>query len=242
MTQCRMGEHCRSRDRRLRTPGQATERGLCMPCERHGQFAIYELPGDWHRLHGFIAAGGGGFGAGIPTNRIEPPIPLRLGVDQLMRDIAWTLVAWELPVRERARLSEVSEKQVRPEVAVPRAAGCLVTHYSTLLALPDTDYLDYGLGPTTLDGIGAICVLTRLHHLARASIGESRQFIRRELPCPTEPWGSGCGEYTLAEIVGEGAEGLPNPVVCQTCGWATNADEYAAYVRLSIPQGRRPFV
>lgn len=235
-----MGQHCRTK--RGDAPGDATDRGFCLPCERHGQFAISQLPEDWSRLHAMIAAGGGGFGAGIPTNRIDPPIPLRVNVDQLMREIAWTLVAWELPVREKARLSEVAEKQVRPEVEVPRAARCLVVHYDVLLSLAPIDYLDYALGPDTLDGLGAVGRLVRLHHLARAAAGESRRFEPRILPCPPEPISSGCGDYALVEIVGEGGDGQANPVVCQTCGWATNADEYAAYARLLIPQGRRPFV
>ena len=237
-----MAEQCRRWDPVTRTPGTATARGFCLPCERHGQFAISELPQDWRKLHTMIAAGGGGFGAGIPTNRVDPPIPLRIGIDNVMREIAWALVTWELPVREVARLSEVAEKQVRPEVEVPRGAGCLVTHYDVLLALPATDYLDYAMGPSTLDGLGAIVYLTRLHHLARSTIGESQLYERRALPCPLEPLAGGCGEYTLVELIGRGSDGLPNPIHCQTCGWVSDADQYAAYARLLIPVGRRPFV
>lgn len=239
---CRMGEQCRRRDARSGEPSPAGERGFCLPCERHGQFAISELPGDWRRLHEMIGVAGGGFAVSIPSGQVDPPIPLRVSIDAIMRDINWTLIAWELAVRDKARLSAVSEHGVRAEVEVPRAAATLVTHYDTLLSLPPTDYLDYAIGPHTMDGPAAMMSLTRLHHLARSAIGDSRRCEKRTLPCPPEPISSGCGEATLVELIGEGGEGLPNPVQCQTCGWVTDADQYAAYARLLIPQGRRPFV
>lgn len=239
MTNCRMAEYCRSYDPVQSNTAPATERGFCLPCECHGRYAISELRYDYVQLYTRIAAGGSGLSlTSVRVKQVDAPIPLRLNIDQLMRDIAWTLVVWELPVREHARLSPVAEKSVRPAVAVRRATTLLTAHYSVLLALGPTDYIDYAHGLSTADGPDAIVALTRLHHLSRAAIGLNRIAEPRQLPCPAE----GCGQYALVEEIGSGGKGAPNAVHCTSCGWLTDADEYAKYARLQIPQGRRPYL
>lgn len=144
-----------------------------------------------------------------------------------MRNIAWTLVTWEIPVREVARLSDVEERGVRANIAVGRASSILVNHYNVLMALGPTWHMDYSQDVVRMDGLDAIAMLTGLHHRALAVAGESVVREHRALPCPD------CGRITLGRVLGE------EIIDCSICGWECMIDEYTQYALTFIPPGKR---
>ena len=222
----------------VRFSGDAAGRGLCWPCERHGRWAIEQLPLDWRDLSDRLAPGSGG--GVVSGSRTEAPIPVNLGVDALMREIAYALTAWEIRVRDVAHLSDAPARGVRDQVAVPRAAAILAAHFPVLLALPFEGYMPYdSTAPVDEDGPGAVVELTSLHHRARTMLGLTVRRERRELPCPLIPCErhgvercteaacvdhiSGCGQYTLVQELGG------DTVTCDWCGYTLSLDEYARY-------------
>jgi hypothetical protein len=245
-----MGVWCSTRDRSTGEPGPAEARSLCWPDEKHGQFAIGELPADWVGLMQRVGkdAGRQGLG-GIPTGRAEAPLPIHEHVEALARHIAWTLDTWATPVRERARLAEDLrgyqhqwQQRLRAGVAVRRDADTLTVHYSVLLALdpiPYYKYDTYEIG--TGDGPDAVAELVSLHHQARSLLGVTRRREPRDLPCPSPPDGTadlerrlwGCGQYTLGWDVGA------DDVDCDRCGWTCDLDAYAAYAMTFVPPKTR---
>lgn len=234
-----------------RYPGDAASRGLCWPCERHGRWAIEQLPRDWWDLSDRLSPGSSG-GGSVAGSRTEAPIPVNLGVDALMREIAYSLTAWEIRVRDVASLSDVPARGVRDRVAVSRAAAILTGHFPVLLALPPEARMPYdSTEPSDEDGPGAVVELTSLHHRARTMLGLTVRRERRELPCPLIPCErhgaqrctdkacaetvSGCGQFTLAQELGG------DTVTCDWCGYTMTLDEYAAYttrhaLRLAAPR------
>lgn len=220
MTECRMGAHCRARTGDM--PAAATDRGLCLACERHGQHAISRLPHVYvdlaTQLGVDIATGGG---SGVRIVRIDPPIPLRLQVDAMMAKIKSTLEVWEWDVRFQARLSPAPQRGVRAGVAVQRAAQTLVTHYSVLLALQ--------LPAAALDGVDGVVTLTNLHYRATKLAGRTEQWEWRELPCPGKPLADGCGKYQLGQWIGS------NKIECAACHWWCTIDEYRIYATTFVP-------
>lgn len=210
MTKCRMGKHCRA-------PAQEVgSHGLCLPCERHGRYAIGRLPrmyvGLAAQLGVDIAVGGG---SGVHVRRIDPPIPLRLEVEALMVRIRSTLEVWEWDVRFQARLSTASQANVRAGFVVQRAAGTLTAHYPVLLALQ--------LPASALDGVDGVVSLASLHHRAMEMVGETERWEWRELPCPQEPISNGCGQYRLGQWIGS------SKIECAACHWWCTLDEYRTY-------------
>jgi hypothetical protein len=249
---CRLGGYCSTRNRSTGQPGPDEGRGLCWPDERHGQFAIGELVGDWLALMQRVGkdAGRQGFGS-IPTACAEAPIPIHEHIEALTRQIAWTLDVWAQPVRERARLAEDVygyehqwQQRRREGAAVQRDSGTLTAHYSVLLALAPVDYLDYETVTLVADdGPGAVAQMVQLHHRARSVLGVTKRRERRDLPCPPKPYG--CGLPELGEWLGSGNRYYdtevggwvtgPNIVDCGNCGWSCDADDYAMYAITFIP-------
>lgn len=245
---CRMGAYCRTRTTYAdgqTTPGSADGRGLCWPCELHGQFAIQQLPRDWHQLVARIPKDASRQGlTPIGRNLAEAPIPMHLDMDTAARAIAWTLDTWAVPVFERipraetGRSAEFAERHIRAAWAVARSAGLLDRFYTVLRALPPTEHMPYGDNHTVLavdDGPGAIATLTQLHHRATAIIGETRRLETRDLPCPTPPHGCGL-DSTLRRRVGD------TDVFCTNCGWWCTDDQYTQYAITWVPPklGRCP--
>lgn len=238
---CRFDSYCRTRTNE--GPGEATPRGLCWPDEAHGRFAIGRLPHDYVRVVSRLAPGTAGGVGVIPTGRVEAPIPLNLGADELMRAIAWELAVWETAVRDVARLSDVPDHGVRPFMAVVRGARTLVDHYSVLLAIRTNRHLPYGnevdftdeSQSIDADGPDGIVRLTSLHHRAHGMLGLTARRESRRLPCPApaDPKNpaddDGCGLYELGSYFGS------NVVDCYSCGWKCSLDEYAHYATTMEP-------
>jgi hypothetical protein len=195
---------------------EATSRGLCLACERHGQYAIDRLPHVYVDLQAQLGVTyPGQAGESIRVVRVDPPIPLRLEVEAMMAKVKATLEVWEWDVRYQARLSSVPQKNMRAGYVVQRAARTLVTHYSVLLALR--------LPASALDGVDGIVTLTNLHHRASSLAGRTELWEWRELPCPTEPTASGCGKYKLGQWIGS------SKIECAACHWWCTIDEYRVY-------------
>ncbi len=217
---CRMGMHCRTRDN-AGNPGIATDRGLCLPCERHGLYAISMLPEDYVVLSIHLGKSGSVFGGGIPSSKSEAPIPLRIDIEALMTRIRQSLLTWERDVRYLARLSDVPQNGVRYGVEVDRAARTLAAHYSVLVSLQ--------LPHSAIDGVDGVIELVGLHFRSKSIVGEARAWEWRELPCPGEPLSDGCGKHSLGQWLGS------DVVVCPECGWSCTLDEYRTYVFTMIP-------
>lgn len=216
MTACRMGEHCRTRSA-TQEPAEATSRGLCLACERHGYYAIGRLPYVYVDLAtqlGVTYPSQGG-GSGVRVVRAEAPLPLRLEVEALMTKIKKTLETWERDVRFQAKLSVTSQASARSGFVVQRAAVTLTTHYSVLLALR--------LPASALDGVDGVVALTGLHHRGLSLAGRTELWEWRELPCPGEPVSNGCGKYQLGQLIGS------EKVECASCHWWCTLDEYRVY-------------
>jgi hypothetical protein len=96
-------------------------------------------------------------------------------------------------------------------------------------------YGDNHTEPAEDDGPGAVVALMELHHRARAFLGETKRFERRDLPCPPAPHGCGL-DGVLAREIGDVV------VRCRNCGWWCTTDEYDAYATTFIPPklGRCP--
>lgn len=219
-----MGKHCRSRT--AEEPGEATSRGLCLACERHGRYAISRLPHVYVDLAtqlGMTYPGQAG-SSEVRIIRVDPPIPLRLEVEAMMARIKSTLEVWEWDVRFQAKLSAVPQTGMRSGFVVQRAASVLVTHYSVLLALR--------LPASALDGVDGIVTLTGLHHRALNLVGRTELWEWRELPCPGEPTSNGCGKYQLGQWIGS------EKVECAACHWWCTIDEYRVYATTFAPPRR----
>lgn len=237
MTPCRYGDHCRSRNVATREPAEATPRGLCLACERHGQYAISQLTRDWLTLSVSIGKPISGFGNGIPTSKAsEAPLPLRVDIDELMRHIVWILDIWSHAVRIKVQLYTPPPGNIRPHKLILQAVNVLTAHYNVFLALDKMEYIAYTGDDTIGDGLDGIGELIQLHHRARLTVGESRAWEERDMPCPLP---DGCGVSALGRWVGESAYG-EDYIQCANCGWHCTVEQYAMYVMTLIPKGQRP--
>lgn len=242
-----MGEWCRRRDPRTRQPAEATSRGVCLACERHGEFVIMQLPGDWFALSSELAKPLVGFStAEVRVKQVEAPLVLRVEIDEAMRRIVWALETWEIEVRRRVKLSAIPEGRCRPHATVLRAADLLANHYSALLALEPVKHVAYSGALEVGDGLDAIAELVGVHHRSRLLTGESRVWEKRRVPCPPPVLnergeltrGGGCGQETLGEWIGEGTLGH-RIIQCSNCGWQCTIEQYSTYVTTFIPPDRR---
>jgi hypothetical protein len=220
-------------------PAPAGTRGLCRACELHGAHILTQFPKVYAALAAELGkdAGRSGLG-GLPTRRAEAPVPLRLDIDALVREIVHDLTTWELPVREVARLSEVPERGVRFAVAVNRACKTLGDFYPALLALPMTAYVPYGGGVAELDGPGAVVHLASLYYRAERRLGTQVAREPRHGPCPNcwldeIPHPDGSKTTALVWTVGD-----PD-IVCRNCGWTIRIQDYTGYLMAFTPPASR---
>lgn len=225
---CVMGDLCR-------TPEVSTSLGsLCESCEKRGKVTIGSLLSDYIALSEELAPTGATLGAGVGSNRVDPPLPVRMDVDAQMRHIRWIVVRWAPRVRNMARLTPLDFEGAAHRAAVEVGLQVLQDHYNDLLTHPTVVIQDYRSGAwTSMDGPGAVVEMARIHRRSRLILGITRVWEEREMPCPGEPLSDGCGERTLGTYIGSGR------VECARCGWFCTTDDYAKYVLTNVPVGSR---
>lgn len=184
---------------------------------------------DYRDLEQWLPRGGGGMSTRI-AGTADPSTPMRLTVDELQRDIAWTLAVWEPPVREAARLSPERTVGVRPGWAVATAVDVIAPRVHLLAALPLTCGYADGLaaGPVERDGVYAVASLRALHRRAQSMLGLTRLVVRLPGGC------SGCGATALERENGS------DDVRCGHCGRRWSGEDYRRYVGLELAALARP--
>jgi hypothetical protein len=105
------------------------------------------------------------------------------------------------------------------------ATRTLSAHFSALVALGPTDYIDYGRRPATADGPDAVVALTTLHRRAVAAVGLRERTTDLPGTCHLCNWPS------LKHRDGG------NDVWCDHCRAVWPWDEYQDRVAL-LPVGR----
>lgn len=213
----------------------ATESGLCIGCHKHGQHAIRELVRDYEMLAYELIPWSSGQSLSVFVKRTEAPVPLREGIDAMMREIHWTLTQWAKQTALAVRINRQLWRGTKFDDRIREASALLDAHYLGLLGISSCEIIDYHtidfMEATGLDGVGE---LIRVHAHARSMLGLPPHRELRVLPCPAEPLSNGCGEYRLYTLIGSGATGESNTVRCDNCGWTCNADQYAAYASLDF--------
>lgn len=210
---------------------------------------LRELPELWVRLHLELAVKATAFGDKVAGSR-TPPVPPNLAADALMRDTLTVLASWDERVRAAARLTltdtQLSRRR-RHGYAMAEVTRLLLAHLDMLLALPadamarsypidsreDIGRIPegcYGRSNRTggyadvaveLSGADAGEDILRLHHRARAFLGETRMTERLDVPCP------GCDLLML-----ERRQGSSYAAECRECGRLLTLAEYQQWARL----------
>jgi hypothetical protein len=223
-------------------------RAFCPADRGRIETALAELPGKYAHL----AAELGQPAQGSSTTRspFGPKIPLRTGIDALMRLYSEVLVSWHERVAVIARLTPPPE-HVRPGVAIARAVDVLTPRLDALLALEpepmrravshreleflgDVDGIvrpGYAAITPDLGGGDAGREILALHRRSRAILGETRER-------PEELMGVPCRVQDCDMLALRRAE-LPSdpdaPVwwsECAVCGDRMTEEEYREWVAL----------
>lgn len=183
-------------------------------------------------VHLFLALPKQGAAGEKVSGTREPPVPIALEVEALMRDIASTVTTWERIVRDTASLTDVGESRQESGVAVDRACRTLAAHVDTLLACPPTSVWEWD------DDAGPAGTPLGCHYQ-----GDRTRIGRMALPRGDAPDGAyvaadrtgGDAARTIIALAGRcrvllGMTRLVHrlPVPCPTCGVAALTREDGA--------------
>lgn len=245
---CRAAETTVIDGETITTPAQTpdtycrSDRNLIYRC-------LTELPELWVRVHGELAVKATASGDKVAGSR-TPPVPPNLAADALMREMLRVLASWDERIRAAARLARPDtqlSRYRRDGRALAEVVRTLLAHLDGLLALPvdamarsyPTDSREdigripegcYGRSNRTggyadvaieLSGADAGEDILRLHHRARAFLGETRMCERLDVPCP------GCDLLML-----ERRQGSEYAAECRECGRLLTMPEYQQWARL----------
>jgi hypothetical protein len=221
-------------------------RAFCSPDRGKIETALAELP----RLYAALAAelGQPAQGTGATRSPFGPKVPLRVGIDALMRLYAEVLTSWHERVAAVARLTPPPE-QVRAGWAIARAVDVIAPRLDALLALEaepmrravshrelellgDVDGIvrpGYVAIMPDLSGADAGLEILALHRRSRAILGETRER-------PVELLGVPCRECDYlslrrAELPSDPDEDAPWSE-CSECGAVMDEAEYREWVAL----------
>jgi hypothetical protein len=211
--------------------------------------SLASLPELWVRLHLELSVKATASGDKVAGSR-TPPVPPNLAADALMRETLTVLAAWDERIRTAAHLTRPDTQLSRLRRDGPALDGMvrtLLAHLDGLLALPadamcraypidsheDIGRLPegcYGRSNRTggyadvaveLSGADAGEDILRLHHRARAFLGETRMCERLDVPCP------GCDLLML-----ERRQGSEYAAECRECGRLLTTPELHQWARL----------
>lgn len=143
----------------------------------------------------------------------EPPAPLDLSVDALMREMVTCLVDWDTVCHDPPYPSG----PVRPAVALAAASRALRRDLGGLLTQPAAAHARRGR-VIDLDGRDAGREVLRLHHRARLLLRLVKHVEECPAPCPA------CDTYGLTRESGS------DSVWCETCNRLMSYEEYLRWV------------
>jgi len=225
VTACVLAGACVLFDRRTRTVGDAARGGpLCRDCLLVAERDVRGLVLDYRDLAQRLGRDGStAMGTRVSGNS-DPSSMLALDVDELQRDILWTLTVWEPAVREAARLPPEPVGAVRPGWAVAAAAAVIAPRVDVLAALPLTwGYADgFAEGPVLRSGVDAIVSMSVLRRRARSKLGLTRLVHALPGEC------SRCGMWALRRDDGS------DTVRCEQCDQRWTTDDYLRYVGMIL--------
>lgn len=224
MILCVFGESCIAFDPTVQAPALAVRGPLCDPCLDVASRDINALVLDYRDLEQRLPAGGSILSTRVSGGATDASTPLNLHVEELQAAIAWTLTAWEPPVREAARLPPERVDRVRSGWAVATAVRVIGPRVDVLAALPLTCGFADGLaaGPVERDGVDAVASLIGLHRRARSMLGLTTRVVRLPGACLD------CGAAALERADGADAVG------CAVCGQWRTGEEYRRYVAMAV--------
>ncbi|RZT87480.1 hypothetical protein EV383_4405 [Pseudonocardia sediminis] len=212
-----------------------TDRGLCTICTQTVRNEIPHLAADWRELATLIAAGGDTTGEVVSSSR-DLPVPIRLSVEALMRDIDVETTLWAEQVAEALGQDWDIEAAwtSRARIRVERAVSVLTNTTDTLTQLPAIDRDVYRGGERVRvwrpdpeggdvlstgatgwheytywaqDGLDAALRMLDLHDRTRILAGRGELVHKLPAPCPNPR----CGRLTLVRPNGK------DHVECETC-------------------------
>lgn len=230
---CRRGQFCPDNEKmadgtRLGRTINAAD-GLCDTCERHVEKAIAHLPSDYVELNTILGHGSTVGGEPIRMTR-EAPIPIRVHVEALQRDIVLEATQWAASVADvlGTTWDWGTLAHARPGWLLDKACSLLAGAPSALLALRDAKHEVWEHGQRYLaprDGLDGALILTRLHHRTRALTGKQCLVNKLPVPCPR------CEHMTLEREDGQD---------CIDCVHCARRYTWAEYEKLCmILVGRR---
>lgn len=216
---CRRGEYCPDYEK---VDGQKLGRqinaadGICDTCARHVERAIAELPASYTRLNAILGHGSTVGGEPVRMTR-ELPIPIRVHVEALQREIVTETEAWAASVADVLHVEWTPAGGVRPGWTLDRACHLLSASQSAFFALRDVKHILWDGDERYIavrDGLDGALSLLRLQHRVRIVLGAARLVHRLPVPCPR------CEAMALERE--DGTESID----CTDCGTRYTWDEY----------------
>jgi hypothetical protein len=232
MTPCLADTRCRNYDRHTQQPAQAEHTPLCRTCLNTATADINLLAYDWRDLEQLLPKTTNPWGDGQPGHTAEAPIPLRLDVEALQREIWWLTTAWAEVVADRHRLAD-QPRRVRDGPAVVASVRILAPRVENLARIPAVQMADYPcpdddttrLGPVTITyvpGAQGVLDLASTHQRARSVLGLTEPVY--ELP----GYCQACSRPALRVKNGS------DTVWCDHCNAVTTRDDYDQYGNLFL--------
>lgn len=233
MTTCVAGERCREYDRTTQTAGEPGATPLCESCLTHSARALPLLVHDYRDLEQLLPRTmGQNLRVDISAPSLEPPVPIRLDVDELQRRIWHLATTWAEVLSDRHRLSDPPVK-VREGYAVAWAVGILAPRAEHLARLDAVQMVNYPDDDATvfrtirvsyIPGALGLLQLAQAHQHARSMLGLTEPVYELPGHCQNR----GCGRAELR--VKDGSD----TVWCDHCGTQMTRDDYDRYGNLFL--------
>ena len=225
---------CLSRDRTTNTPGTAERGPLCDADLTHATAGIALLTCDYRDLEQLLPRPVGQRGDGQPSRGGEAPIPLRLDVEALQREIWWLTTAWAEVLADRHRLSD-PPMRIRDGYAVEWAVRILSPRVEQLARITDVQMASYPRPDDTttrfrtvtltyVPGAQGVLDLSRAHQRARSVLGLTEPVYVLPGYCRSR----GCGRPQLR------VKGGSDTVWCDYCAAVMTRDDYDRYGNLFL--------
>jgi len=249
MTDCLAGPAHRDNDGRLRggclshdpdgQPGTAERGPLCDADLTHAEAGIALLVHDYRDLEQLLPRPLGQRSDGQPGRGGEAPIPLRLDVEALQREIWWLTTAWAEVLADRHQLSDPPVR-IRAGYAVEWAVRILRPRVEQLARIVNVQMASYPrpdeattrfrtVTLTYVPGAQGVLDLSRAHQRARSILG----LTSRVYSLPGYCRNRGCGRPALRQ--NEPREFKDEqPVWCDYCGASMTRDDYDRYGNLFL--------
>jgi len=234
VTTCLAAEHCRTYDKTTNAAGTAERGPLCDADLAHAASGIAMLVHDYRDLEQLIPRPLGQRSDGQPGRGGEAPIPLRLDVEALQREIWWLATAWAEVLADRHRLSD-PPLRIRAGFAVEWAVRILRPRVEQLARITNVQMASYprpddattrfrSVTLTYVPGAQGVLDLSRAHQRARSVLGLTEPIYELPGKCRSR----GCGRPQLR--VKDGSD----TVWCDYCGSVMTRDDYDRYGNLFL--------